>query len=773
MTAMHKVFGIRHHGPGSAKSLLKALKSFQPDIVLIEGPPDADKMIPFVADGDLKPPVALLVYNPKALHQAAYFPFADFSPEWQAMKYALKEKISVQFMDLPHFHHFHLDGTENEDSQQQILFEVEKSKELSEAEKEQLLIARDPLAYIAQMAGYTDSERWWEIHMESQENTEEIFDAVLELMGAVRQRLNAPEPQREMMREAYMRKVIRKAISDKFERIAVVCGAYHSPVLQDLKNYPLKTDNAILKGLKKVNTQTTWIPWTYQRISTMSGYGAGVVSPAWYKLLFHRRKDATIRWMSQLAKMLRNEGIDASSAHAIEAVRLAETLATIRHLPLPGMDELKEAAVTIFGGGNEAPVQLIEEKMIIGDAMGKVPSSIPKLPLQDDLDKKIKSLHLTKYVQTEIFKWIKEAAKEENSRTTPRGGLNIREEMDLKQSHFLHQLNILGIDFGTKFKDTRAQRKGSFKEFWKLKWKVGFAMKIIEAGMWGSTVYSASSNFVIKKCEKVENLLDLMDLVENTLFSGLTEVIPVLVHRLKNIASITKDTHQLMNALPKMVDVWKYGDTRGTDTAAIEQVIYSIVPRIFIGLPSTCVSINEEAAKGLFDLLKETNRALSILNDETLADEWEQVLLHISEAHHVHGILAGACSRILLDKRVISTEKAADHMSYFLSLGNEAADAANWIEGFLSGSGLVIIHEPKIWNILDNWVERLDMDTLMGILPLLRRTFSAFSVPERQKMLELAKRGQLAITEYAGDGMDYDKERGEQVLDTLKLLLGI
>ena len=86
-----KIFGIRHHGPGSAKSLVLALGDWQPDCILIEGAPDADGLIHHVANENLKPPVALLVYNPKDLQQASYFPFAEFSPEWQAMKFALKK----------------------------------------------------------------------------------------------------------------------------------------------------------------------------------------------------------------------------------------------------------------------------------------------------------------------------------------------------------------------------------------------------------------------------------------------------------------------------------------------------------------------------------------------------------------------------------------------------------------------------------------------------------------------------------------------------------
>lgn len=769
---MHKVFGIRHHGPGSAKSLVRALKAYLPDIILIEGPPDADKMIPFVAEEGLKPPVALLVYNPKDLQQAAYFPFAKFSPEWQAMKFAMDEDIEVRFMDLPYHFHFTLDAQENQTPQQQVLFE-EQPKELTPEQQEQILAARDPLAYIARIAGYEDSERWWEVHIESQENPEDIFDGITELMGAVRDELDIPERKRELMREAFMRKSIRKAQREKFERIAVVCGAYHSPALQYLKKHPTKVDNAILKGLKRTKTNATWIPWTYERISSLSGYGAGVISPAWYKLLFSKRKDATIRWMSKLAKMLRKEDLDASSAHVIEAVRLAETLATLRNLPVPGIEELKEAAITIFGGGNEAPIELIEEKMIIGDELGKVPDSIPKLPLQSDLDKKIKSLRLTKYVQSEFYKWIKEAKKDENSRVTPRGGLNIREETDLKQSHFLHQLNILGINWGVKYKDTRAQRKGSFKEFWKLKWKISFALKIIEAGMWGSTVYSAASNLVVNKSREADTLPDLMDLVDNTLNSGLLEAIPILTKRLQEVSSVTNDIHQLMGALPKLVEMYAYGDARRTDTTSIGQVIFNIIPRIFIGLPSACVAINEEATRDLFELLKETNRALSILNEQAFNEQWEETLVNISELPKVNGVLAGACSRILLDKRVITSEKAAEHMSYFLSTGNEVYNAANWIEGFLDGSGLIIIHEPKIWNILDRWVDELDMETLLQILPLLRRTFSSFSGAERQKMLELAQKGQLIEVTDNASKLGFDEARGKEVVETMKLLLGL
>src|SRR5687768_12126993 len=80
-----EVYGIRHHGPGSARSLLAALEEFRPDIVLIEGPADADSVLHWAAAAGTRPPVALLAYAPDEPTVSAFWPFAVFSPEWQAL----------------------------------------------------------------------------------------------------------------------------------------------------------------------------------------------------------------------------------------------------------------------------------------------------------------------------------------------------------------------------------------------------------------------------------------------------------------------------------------------------------------------------------------------------------------------------------------------------------------------------------------------------------------------------------------------------------------
>ena len=95
------VLGIRHHGPGSARSVLAELDRLRPAMVLIEGPADAAPVLPLAADPGMVPPVALLAYAPDAPRMSAFWPYAVFSPEWQALQWAAGHQVPVRFCDLP------------------------------------------------------------------------------------------------------------------------------------------------------------------------------------------------------------------------------------------------------------------------------------------------------------------------------------------------------------------------------------------------------------------------------------------------------------------------------------------------------------------------------------------------------------------------------------------------------------------------------------------------------------------------------------------------
>ncbi|MEL6638945.1 MAG: DUF5682 family protein [Bacteroidota bacterium] len=758
------VFGIRHHGPGSARSMLQGLRALAPDIVLIEGPPDGDALIPFVANEGLKPPVALLVYNPKDLQEAAYYPFASFSPEWQAMAFALQKNLPVRFMDLPRRLAFTLNRLEKDNPQLRILPPTPEQDESELPAEVKARVSRDPFGYLAQLAGYADSERWWEVMFEAQQNPEAIFPTIVEMIDALRQSKGSEDEAREQQREAHMRQVIRQAQKEGFEKIAVVCGAWHSPALQYLDRYKASHDKAILRGIKKTSTKATWVPWTYQQLSTQSGYAAGVLSPAWYQLLFHRPKDVLIRWMTKVARLFRKEDLDSSSAHVIEAVRLAETLASLRGLRVAGIEEMNEAAMTIFCQGYQEQLQIIEQKLVVGDVMGKVPPEVPVIPLQQDLDRQIKSARLTKYRKTSESLWLKANA------SNPRGGIDLREEADRIKSHLLHRLNILRITWG-KVKKGSKRDLGGFKEYWKLQWKPGFAISIIEAGRWGNTVEKAASAYLLDDLQQYSDLPQLTQRIEAALNANLSATIGPLIRRIEDVSALTKDVYHLMDALPPLINALRYGSSRRVELSALQKVVDLMVPRICVALPNASLSLDEAASRELFDKILQTNHSISLLEQPKHQSQWHQLLHRLSEMYQVHSLLTGASTRILFDKALIDTGTAAQRMNFALSRGNDSDRAAHWVEGFLHGSGLLLIHHPGLWQILDEWIADLTAEVFQDILPLLRRTFAEFSGPERAKMLALARR-ESGVSETPDAERSFDAERGEGVIPVVQLLLG-
>ncbi|MFI5491573.1 DUF5682 family protein, partial [Actinoplanes sp. NPDC051859] len=95
-------YGIRHHGPGSARAVVQELDRHPPSILLVEGPPEADDLVHWVAHAGLEPPVALLGYAADDPRRSAFWPFAVFSPEWQAISWAVRNGVPVRFFDLPY-----------------------------------------------------------------------------------------------------------------------------------------------------------------------------------------------------------------------------------------------------------------------------------------------------------------------------------------------------------------------------------------------------------------------------------------------------------------------------------------------------------------------------------------------------------------------------------------------------------------------------------------------------------------------------------------------
>ncbi len=732
------VCGIRHHGPGSSRSLVKALGSLRPDAILIEGPPEANDLIELAGDPEMNPPTALIVYRDDDPKRAGCYPFARFSPEWQAILYACKHKVICRFIDLP------------------MAVRLAEKPEAGAGDGGRKRV--DPLAPLASASGCDDGEQWWDQFVEHRHDGLDQFKAISELMAELRSA--APETGEndlfDQRREAYMRKEIRRALNEGFLRIAVVCGAWHAPALEQ-KNWPqAKSDVELLKGLPKTKVLAAWAPWTYNRLSRFTGYGAGVDSPGWYDHIWSYQEDVLARWLTQAARLLRSEGLEASSASVIEATRLAEAVAALRDNPNPGLLELEEAARSVFTSGESAPLELIRRKLIVGERLGSVPERTPMVPFARDLLRQQKSLRLPPD-PTHAIKV-----------------LDLREPNDRARSVLLHRLCVLEIDWGRPVDVTG---KGTFKEAWSLEWKPELAIDLIESGVWGSTVAEASAAAAMDHAKKLETLPELAELLETVLRCDLPEALEEVMRALAERSALACDVAQLLSAVPPLAKVLRYGDVRQTDSVMVAAALEGAVGRIAVGLVGACSSLDDSAAEGLFESINHAWSALLTLNNHELIETIRQAFRSLALAQIVHPKLAGRATRILHDSGVLDDAEASLQLGRATSRGNEPAKAAVWIEGFLHQGGELLIHDDAFFGLVDRWLSELSGDDFQGVLPLLRRAFSEFEFPVRrgigEKVLETA-----AGAPTPGRGIDstqkrFDIQRAIEAMEIVAQFIGL
>jgi Family of unknown function (DUF5682) len=782
MPSITHIFGIRHHGPGSARSLRAALETLEPNAILIEGPPDADDLIPLAAHAHTKPPVALLLYAPDDPQQAVFYPFALFSPEWQAITYGLQHNIPIRFMDLPVAHRFALRAKVPESPLAPAIApedipptdgpeEKAPANRPSPIAEEETGTWVDPLSALARAAGYDDAERFWDHLVEHRADSSELFAAVMEAMSALR----ADSPLRpdplgiESKREAYMRKTIRATIKEGHEKIAVVCGAWHAPVLVPERMPTAAEDNKILADMPKTKVAAAWVPWTYGRLTSASGYGAGIASPGWYHHLFTDtdRETTVVRWFARIARLLRAQDLDCSSAHIIEATRLTQTLASLRGRTLPTLTEINESVLTVLTFGNTAPLALIHNKLIVSESLGTVPNEGPIAPLQLDLQRQQKRLRLPPDAEQKTIE------------------LDLRKLNDRERSQLLHRLNLLNIPWGRVPKGFTGRSKGTFKEPWQIQWQPEFAIALIEAGVLGNTLYDAATARTRQEAAKATDLPPVTALLEGVLLAELPEAIRFLMRRVENLAAVAADLKHMMAALPALANILRYGNVRKTDTTLIAHVVSSLATRITIGLPTACTSLNDEAAGEMDSLITPTHAAIQLIaapaesgGDTALAyrsllDDWLAALKTLASQSTLHGLLAGHATRLLLDARHSTADEAATSMSLALSAGGDPARAAFWIEGFLKGSGILLLHDAALWKVLDEWLIGLSSDAFANTLPLLRRSFALFPAPERKQMGQRVKNGTRKSAKSQFLFTDFDESRAAAALPLLGKILGL
>ncbi|MCK2236349.1 MULTISPECIES: DUF5682 family protein [unclassified Crossiella] len=708
------LLGIRHHGPGSARMVRAALEALSPKVILIEGPPEGDALLAHVPE--LTPPVALLLHDEADPASASFWPFARFSPEWQALSWGAEQGAAVRFFDLP--------------AAMSLARAVNPPAEPVERK-----VLVDPLAVLAEAAGFDDPERWWEDVVEhSAADPLGLAEAVAEAMGALREEFADTVDEHTLRREAAMRQNLRKALKDTDGPIAVVCGAWHVPALRQL---PAATgDAALLRGQPRLKVAGSWVPWSHGRLAATSGYGAGVDSPGWYAHLWERAPagDVLPRWLARTAQVLRDQGLPASTASAVEAVRLAETLAAIRGRPSAGLTEVTEATLAVLCGGDDTGLKLVRERLVVGEELGAVGDKVPRSPLAADVARLQRRLRLHP------------EAAERNLR------LDLRKDIDRERSKLLRRLRVLEVHWG---EPEETGGLGTFTEGWTLRWDPGLAVALAAAARHGTTVEAAATQVLVTESARLSSVAEAAQVLDVAVGAELPSAVLAARAGLDRCAAAATDAIELLTALPALARTVRYGSVRDTDPELLRTALHGLLARGAVGLPMACLNIDEETAGHALSIVDGAHEAVRLAADEEHAAAWWEALRRLVElgardpAKAGHGLPTGRACRLLWESGRLDTEAVAARLHRAVSLRGAPGAAAAFVAGFLHGSAALLAADTRLLGLVDGWLSGLDGEAFADALPLLRRAVGTFSGPERRTLAEriAAGAGRTAVAD--------------------------
>lgn len=727
MSGVH-FFGIRHLSPAGAFYLEKFLDNVRPKLVLIEAPSDFADTADDIVRAETKPPFAILAYTNHAPVRTILYPFAEYSPEYRAILWCRENKVEFRFMDLPSDVFLALyekriaeeDAAENEDDDEDTINE--------NSGEERSFSVYDRLDELSGEGHDTFWERTLEhcADFESYNEGANLFGAnIREFSGKTGRDLEETR-----LREAYMRSCIRAAVGNGIapEDIITVTGAYH---VEGLKTWENAEE---LPELPHTESLHTLMPYSYYRLSTRSGYGAGNRAPAYYELIWesYRRGDRQFTanaYLSRIAEKQRENGNAASSAQIIEAVRLANSLAEMRGGKLgnvPALRDLRDAAETCLGEGSFAAISVAVADTEIGTKIGALPEGVSRTSIQDDFYRLLKDLKLEKY----------RSVTAQDLRLDLRENLRAKGEksafLDLNRSFFLHKLRVLGIAFAEpRISD---QDNATWSESWVICWTPESEIQLVESALRGDTVELAASFAIKETVEKSANMSEVAAAVEDAFLCGIPTAASYAVSALQAMAVDAASFEELAKTAFRLSSIVTYGDIRKADSAPLIPILQQIYYRACLILPGSCVC-DDNASQSISEAMNQLN-SVELAQEFLETESWLNALKEVARRDDLNTRLSGFAAAVLLERNQMTNDELKIEVSRRLSKGVPADLGAGWFEGLTLKNRYGLIARLSLWESLDEYIQSLNDEEFKRALVFLRRAFADFSSGEKDSIAE-------------------------------------
>jgi hypothetical protein len=726
---------VRHHSPAIARQVGACIRQRRPTVVFIEGPHEAQAMIEFLIDTQTRPPVAIYssfrddaaaVAEPGANppRYSAWYPLVSYSPELVALKAAQEVGAQAIFMDLPHYAIER--PTPAADDGPGGPAAPKSPPRHRRRDLDEIAPQSQFYRLLAEAAGYRSWDETWDALFESprgERSPDDLRREVALFCAAVRATVDPASliDDGTLARERFMWQTIRETLAGQKLRprdALVVCGGFH--IFLDQK------DPEPPPPLPSGTLSVTVAPYSYFRISELSGYGAGNRAPRYYEMCFDSQAaggdqtQVVIDYVIDVVKEARRHGERLSPADAIGATQHALMLARLRGRREPLLDDILDGLITCCCKGNPRTEagHLLEaiDEVNIGTRLGRVTDRIGRLPIVSDFYEQLARLELEEVVARDKVCTYQ---------------LDKRQPQDARRSAFLHRLVYLGVEIGSVQREASPFGQSIFKEHWRLKWSPKLEATLIERNLDGDTVETAATTLLSESlgtsaheagpaCRRLVQAVD-MDL-------------PRLIARADQMTSHAIDHddrfHSLADALTSLMLLERYAAYRNLGKQRLEDLLRRCFDRACFAVPEVASVPPEDwdnVVQGLLALAEPVVQRTDL--------DADLFATHVDRAAQISTMpfLRGAFLGVLTEMRRMKAEAlAAELTAYARGGADQQVLAGDFLHGVLKVSKTAILLGAKsLVAAVDELLRAAQGEMFLNIVPRLRAAFE--TLHERQR----------------------------------------
>ncbi|RSZ45747.1 MULTISPECIES: DUF5682 family protein [unclassified Variovorax] len=562
------IVGVRHHSPACARLVAERIRTLRPAYVLIEGPADFNERL----DELYLPhrlPVAIYSYlSGDQTHRGSWSPFAEHSPEWQALQVAREVGAAVRFIDLPAWHdafsrmeNRYADVADHEHEERAEAYERALTEKLS-------VQGRDALW-----------DHLFEDGCDAAELSRRLSTYFDNLRGEDR------GSQGNQAREAMMARWIAWAMAQPGEpgraQALVVCGGYHAPALARLwQGLPAGLPETPQPSHESAGDEeesgaplrfgSYLVPYTFKRLDAFAGYASGMPSPAYYQWMWdHGPEGAAHRALQHVMQRLRDKKLPASTADLMAVHLRAQGLARLRGHDKPlrsdWLDALAGALVkdaldaplpwtyrgAIRPGTDPVLVQAMD--VLAGDTVGLLAPGTPQPPLVAAVQAELAAHGIALRGQLK---------------------LDLLAEADRAKSRVLHRLAILRLPGVRRTQGPKLAMSGERTELWSLGEPLEQQAALIEAGAWGASLHDAARARLEDDLRQAQGRIGpLADGLNQAAWAGLSALSEALLRELRGAIAGEPRFEALGPALSVLHTLLRHGQMLGMADAPVLRVV--------------------------------------------------------------------------------------------------------------------------------------------------------------------------------------------------------